>query len=249
MGEMHYSKPGAGDRFPPTRLSAIVSARAEDPDERQRAFETIISAYWKPVYKYIRLKWYRTGEDAQDLTQSFFAQAIEKRFFDSYDPSKSRFRTFVRICLDGFLANEDKAAKRIKRGGNVQTLSLDFEAAEGELRATREPAAPVGEDFFDREWTRSLFSLALDSFRKKCEQSGKQIQFNMFERYYLSEDDSKPGYQRLSSEFEVPTTSVTNYLAFGRREFRKALLEHLQELTSTDEEFRREARSLLGQEP
>ena len=56
-------------------------------------------------------------EDAQDLTQEFFTRAFEREYLSRYDPAKARFRTFVRTCLDGFLANEDKAAARLKRGG------------------------------------------------------------------------------------------------------------------------------------
>lgn len=69
---------GPGQRFPPTRHSAIVAARSEDPEERKRAFETIIAGYWKPAYKYIRIKWQSSNEDAKDLTHGFFTSAIEK---------------------------------------------------------------------------------------------------------------------------------------------------------------------------
>jgi RNA polymerase sigma factor (sigma-70 family) len=249
---------GPGDRFPVTRGSAIEAARSRDGGERERAFEEIIAAYWKPVYKYVRIKWRKSNEDAKDLTQGFFAEAFAKRFFDSYDASKARFRTFVRICLDGFIANEEKAAHRIKRGGQAIILSLDFENAEGELSRIPEPASLAVDDYFDREWTRSLLGLALEALRRKCEAEGKTTQFRMFERYYLDESEDQPGagssdssklnYQDLASEFGVTTTTVTNYLAFGRREFRKALLDKVRAVTATDEEFRREARALLGED-
>jgi RNA polymerase sigma factor (sigma-70 family) len=238
---------GAADRFPITRRSAIEAARSVDAIERQRGFEAIIAAYWKPVYKYIRIKWRKPNEDAKDLTQAFFAQALEKRFFDGYDAAKSRFRTFVRVCLDGFIANEEKAAHRMKRGGGVTVLSMDFESAEGELRTVPEPAAQSLDDYFDKEWTRSIFALALESFRNKCESAGKSVQVRLFERYYLNEgDEPKLSYQLLADEFQITTTTVTNYLAFARREFRKALLDNLRAITATEEEFRREARALLG---
>ena len=121
---------GEGGRFPITHRSAILAARSDDPTERARAFDLIVTAYWRPVYKYIRIKWRKSNEDAKDLTQGFFARAIEKGFFDGYDHDKARFRTFLRVCLDGFIANEEKAAGRIKRGGEVTLLPLDFEDAE-----------------------------------------------------------------------------------------------------------------------
>ncbi|HET9480243.1 MAG TPA: sigma-70 family RNA polymerase sigma factor, partial [Candidatus Polarisedimenticolia bacterium] len=115
-----------GGGFPTTHWSAVAGTRSEDPNERARSFGTLVAAYWKPVYKYIRVRWRKSDEDARDLTQEFFALAFEKRFFAPFDPARARFRTFLRTCLEGFLANQDKAARRLKRGGATTTLSLEF---------------------------------------------------------------------------------------------------------------------------
>jgi len=103
---------GPSGKFPATRWSAIVAARSEDPAERARALETIVAAYWKPVYKYIRARWGKSNEDAKDLTQEFSARVIEKDFVGSYDPAKARLRTFLRTCVDGLVRNQAKAARR-----------------------------------------------------------------------------------------------------------------------------------------
>lgn len=239
-----------GGRFPITRISAIVATRSVDQAERTRAFESLIAAYWMPVYKYTRLKWNKASEDAKDLTQGFFAEAMEKRFFDRYDPSKAKFRTFLRTCLDGFVANENKAATRIKRGGNATILSLDFDGAESQLMHSVQPAPNAIDEYFDREWARSVLSLALETFRAKMTEAGKVIHLRLFERYVLEEDEqARPSYKTLADEFKITTSDVTNYLAYSRREFRGLVLDKLRELTATDDEFRREARALLGVEP
>lgn len=239
------------DRFPVTRLSAIIGTSSPNPEERTRAFEALVSAYWMPVYKYVRIKWNKQSEDARDLTQGFFAEAIEKNFFARFDPSKAKFRTFLRTCLDGFVANENKAASRIKRGGDATILSLDFDGAEEQLRIAAPPAAGAIDDYFEKEWARSVFSLALESFRALMLGAGKETHLRLFERYVLDVDDdsSKTSYKALAAEFDLTTTDVTNYLAVGRREFRRIVLEKLRELTATDEEYRREARALLGVNP
>ena len=239
------------DRFPVTRLSAIVAASSANQEERTRAFEVLVSAYWMPVYKYVRIKWNKPTEDARDLTQGFFLEAMEKNFFGRYDPSKARFRTFLRTCLDGFVANENKAASRIKRGGDATILSLDFDGAEDQLRIAAPPAAGAIDEYFEQEWARSVFSLALESFRAQMPNIGKETHLRLFERYVLDAGDQAPktSYKALAAEFNLSTTDVTNYLALGRREFRRIVLEKLRELTATDEEFRREARALLGVEP
>src|SRR5437588_660071 len=113
-------------KFPSTRLSAVLAARSDDHGERRRGFEALVAAYWKPVYKFVRIKWSCSPDDAEDLTQGFFTCAIEKRLFASYDAGKGSFRTYLRMCLDGYVANERKSASRLKRGGGEQLLSLDF---------------------------------------------------------------------------------------------------------------------------
>ena len=239
------------DRFPVTRLSAIVGTSSPNPEERTRAFEVLVSAYWMPVYKYVRIKWNKQREDARDLTQGFFAEAIEKNFFARFDPSKAKFRTFLRTCLDGFVANENKAASRIKRGGDATILSLDVDGAEEQLRIAAPPAAGATDEYFEKEWARSVFSLALESFRARMLDAGKETHLRLFERYVLDAGDEAPktSYKALAAEFNLSTTDVTNYLALARREFRRIVLEKLRELTATDEEFHREARALLGVDP
>ena len=193
----------------------------------------------------------RSTEDAQDLTQGFFTAAIEKNFFGRYDPSKAKFRTFLRTCLDGYVANEHKAAGRLKRGGGASILPLDFESAERELKVSPPLASNAMDDYFDREWVRSVFGLAVETLRAEMHTAGKESHFLLFQRYVLDEPDAvdKVSYRDLAAEFNVPVTSVTNYLAGARREFRRIVLDKLRELTATDDEFRREARALLGVDP
>jgi len=238
---------GSG-RFPITRLSAIIGTSSSDQEERTRAFEALVSAYWMPVYKYVRIKWNKPTEDARDLTQGFFAEAIEKNFFERFDPSKAKFRTFLRTCLDGFIANENKAATRIKRGGGATILSLDFDGAEHQLKIAIPPAADAIDDYFEKEWARSIFSLALESFRAQMIAASREPHLRLFERYVLEADGDSPkaSYKELAAEFDLSTSDVTNYLALARREFRRIVLEKLRELTATDEEYHREARALLG---
>jgi RNA polymerase sigma factor (sigma-70 family) len=239
---------GAQHRFPVTNQSAIVLARSADHVVRQRAFETILASYWKPVYKYVRLKWQVNNEDAKDLTQGFFANAFEKNHFANYDAGKASFQTFLRTCLDGFVANERKAANRIKRGGEIEHYRLDFVAAEDEF--TQHAASSLTpEDYFHREWVRWMFTLALEALRQRYDDTGRKIHFELFERYDLADDGAENlSYAILAEEFGLTATTVNNYLAAARRDFRRIVLEKLREITATEDEFQNEARSLLGVE-
>jgi RNA polymerase sigma factor (sigma-70 family) len=237
--------------FPLTRRSVVRAAASTDPETRRRAFDALVAAYWRPVYKYLRLKWNASGEDAEDLTQGFFARALEKGFFDRFDPSRSRFRTYLRTCLDGFVANERKAARRLKRGGTAEHVSLDFAGAEAELGRQGPPKSGDMEEYFHREWVRSLFGLAVEALRRRCAEAGKTVPFVLFERYDLEGADApvRPSYAELAREMGIPETQVTNHLAWARREFRRLVLEALEEATGSEEEFRAEARQLLGVDP
>ncbi len=240
----------AGDQFPVTRLSVIDAVKSQEPTEQARALDTLFTAYWKPVYKYVRLRWNRQAEDAQDLTQGFFAEALERELLTKYEPAKSKLRTYLRLCVDSFVMNQEKAARRQKRGGNATHVALDFQAAEGELTGAAISAASIRspeslEEFFEKEWVRSLFALAVDDLRKFCEARERERTFRLFEDYDLS-GDPEISYQKLAAEYAIPVTDVTNALSWARREFRRIALERLQELCGSDEEFHREARAVFG---
>ena len=230
-------------RFPTTRYSAIATLRQGDPSEKHQAWESLVRMYWKPAYKYLRIKWRKSSEDAEDLTQGFFTSAIEKNFFATYDPSRARFRTFLRTCLDGYAANEAKAARTLKRGGGAIFVPFDFHQAEIELKQTQ--YSP--DDVFEKEWIRALFSAALDEFRRSCEERGKMVQFQIFEKYDVEKDPAiRISYAELSEKFGIPVTTVTNYLSFARREFRKMILWKLEQISGNQEEYRSDARRLFG---
>ncbi len=242
-------QPG-GDRFPPTRRSVIEAARSIDAEEREHALGALCAAYWKPVYKYVRWRWNRPAETAQDLTQGFFAELLERELLDKFDSKKSRLRTYLRVCVDSFVMNEDKAGRRLKRGGSIPHFALDFAAAEEELGATVVDPAKIAspeslEAFFEKEWVRSLFALAVKDLRELCEQRERARTFCLFESYDL-EGNEKSSYEQLSKDFGISVSDVTNALAWARREFRKIALSRLRELCGNEEEFQREARAAFG---
>ncbi|HEX6200793.1 MAG TPA: sigma-70 family RNA polymerase sigma factor, partial [Thermoanaerobaculia bacterium] len=205
----------------------------------------LAEGYWKPSYKYLRARWRLGAEDAEDLTQSFFAQVLEKRYFDGYDPARARFRTYLRTCLDRFAANRRRAERRLKRGGGEAVVSLDsapgwhpdFAAAERELGrsapadrlADGSPEADP-EAWFHREWRRALFQRAVARLRERAA-GGREAGLT---------------YAALGEELGLPATQVTNHLAWARRELRKIVLELLEELCGSDEEVAAEARDLVG---
>src|SRR5579864_6878960 len=113
--------------FPATRHSIIAAIQGVDSAEKSRGLDAITAAYWKPVYKHLRLRWNLSSADAQDLTQEFFTRLIEKDFLSGYDASKGRLRTFLRTCADKLFLKQSRDAHRAKRGGASPNVHLDFD--------------------------------------------------------------------------------------------------------------------------
>lgn len=225
----------------------MARTRSADEETRRLALATIIEAYWKPVYKYLRLKWNLDADAAADLTQDFFANALEKDVLGRFDPDRARFRTYLRLCVDGFASNIKKAEGRLKRGGGLTAVPLDFETAEGEV-VSHEPSVPADVDeLFYQEWVRALFQRAVDDLRAWANATDRQVMFRVFERYDLAgPSDERPTYAEIGRTLGLTPTTVTNHLAAVRRQFRRLVLERLRDLTTSDEEFEAEAKRLLG---
>ena len=227
--------------FPTTRRSVIVALASGDDEQRRRAFDTFVALYWKPLYKYLRVARGRDIADAEDSTQAFLTKCFENGSLAAYDAAKASFRTFLRMLFDRFVANEVKASLRQKRGGG--SVSLDFMHAEDEI-AREHDRGGTPEDYFQREWARSVFALAVERLREESDPT----RFAIFEAYDL-DDTSRASYRETGERFGISETAVTNGLAAMRRRFRAIVLDVLREATASDAEYRAEVRSLLGVEP
>jgi len=221
---------GKERRFPSTQLSLIEAVSQGMGNE---ALDRVIALYWKPVYHFIRLKFGKDNEDAKDLTQGFFATAIERKFFERFEPNRASFRTYLRMAVEHFAANGHAASHRQKRGGEVV-----FEPIEEWASDDLSP-----EQVFEREWQRQLFGLAIEDLRALCRENGKDVHFRIFAAYDLAEGE-RPSYTELAMSFAIAETAVTNYLAWARRTLRTLVTERMRGVTSCEDELRTEMRRI-----
>ncbi len=212
---------GPGRQFPDTRHTLIRAAAGDGPPA-QAALEEIVTLYWKPAYKHVRIRWSRSNEQSKDLVQGFFTTLIEQNLLADFDPAKGRMRTWLRACLDHYVLKQDETAGRLKRGGGVE-FTFDFDAAERELADT----SPSPEDVFLREFEREVFARALADLRDLCRTMGRETHHRIFEQYDLA-DGARPTYSELAEEHGIPPTSVTNYLAWCRRELKRLVRERME---------------------
>lgn len=248
MSDRDTQMGGYDGEFPTTGYSLVEAAASPDPRRQRDSLQRLAERYWKPLYKYLRVRWRLSNEQAKDATQGFLASCLEQHTLQRYDPDRAALRTYLRVCLDHYVGNEFAAAGRQKRGGGQVLQALEFDDAEAELRRF-EPADPLEPDeCFRREWVRNLFGLSLEQLRETCAALGKQVHFELFSRFDAgaSPGSSRPTYEQLAEMFDLPVTQVTNHLAWTRREFRRCVLDQLRHTCGSDLEFREEARALLG---
>lgn len=230
--------------FPATHLSLVRRARSNDAGTRASAQDALAAVYWAPIYAHVRLSHHQDPADAEDLTQGFFVDALRRDLFARYDPERARFRTFVRRCVDSYVANAIQSEQRQKRGGGVSFVPIDVADVETRLTTERDVDPDA---VFHREWVRSVLVTAILRLREQYEAAGRGVHLALFERYDMSDDP--PTYAELAAEHGIPATQVTNWLAATRRDFRAIVLETLRDLSGSEEEFREEARALLGTTP
>lgn len=235
--------------FPATHLSLVRRVRSPDADIRARAQDALAAVYWVPIYTHVRLAHRQEPADAEDLTQGFFVEVLRRDLFARYDPARARFRTFVRRCVDSYVANAVQAERRQKRGGDRSFISIETADVEERLTTGTGHATTEADAAFHREWVRSVLVTALGRLRERYLEGSRPIHLALFERYDMADSgDDRPTYAELAAEHGVPVTQVTNWLAATRRDFRAVVLETIRDLTGSDDEFREEVRLLLDVE-
>ncbi|PYL26318.1 MAG: hypothetical protein DMF44_00255, partial [Verrucomicrobia bacterium] len=164
--------------FTSTRWTMVLDAGESQtpPDDALRALSELCRIYWRPIFLFLR----RQGsnpDDAQDLTQGFFAHLIESRAYARADPEKGRFRSFLLGALKHFVAHAHAHDRRQKRGGGMILEQLDTAAiAEADARAVNSQTWSA-ERVYEREWAETLLRTALDRLAEECALAGKDELF------------------------------------------------------------------------
>ena len=230
---------GGGDRFATTHWSLVVSAGQAPSPEAGRSLAVLCENYWFPLYAFVR----RAGhspEDAQDLTQEFFARVLEKHFLAAADREKGKFRTFLLTALKRFLANEYDRAGAQKRGGGRTIVSL-----EGlEARYGREPANTLTpERIFERQWAISLLDRVLRRLQNETTADGKDELFDVLKGHLMG---SKPtSYAATAVRLGMSEGAVKAAAHRLRRRYRELLREEIAQTVTSPEEIEEEIRYLF----
>src|SRR5262245_9455333 len=161
--------------FHTTHWTVVLMARSEDEAAAHAALASLCSAYWYPLYAYIRRQG-ASPHEAEDLTQEFFRRFLERSPLANVQPAAGKFRSFLLACLKNFLANEREKAHAQRRGGGQPITHLD--TSDAETRYSLEPADNLTPDLmFERRWAFAVLERTMTELRQEYSKGEKLQQF------------------------------------------------------------------------
>jgi RNA polymerase sigma-70 factor (ECF subfamily) len=229
----------AASGFQTTRWSMVLRAGGRDR-EAAEALAALCDRYWYPLYAYVRRR-VANVDEAQDLTQGFFARLLEKNALAAACPDRGRFRGFLLGSIKNFLANARDQAQAQKRGGDRRCLSIDF--ASGESRLHFEPADDLTPDrVFDRQWALTLLACVMERLQAEYATLGKAAQFERLKETLTGDRERLP-YAELGAELGISEEAARQAAARLRKRYRALLRQEVaqtvDEPADVDDEIRR----------
>jgi len=228
--------------FATTHWSVVLMAGQDSSPAAQEALEHLCRNYWYPLYAYVRRQGHQP-EDAQDLTQAFFARFLERKCLRLADRERGRFRTFLLTSLKHFLVDEWKRATREKRGGCATVLSLDQLAAE--RRFASEPSHNESPDaLFDKRWAAALLERTLAKMRDEFAQSGKPDLFEVLRASVWGEQSGS--YAQLAAKLGMTEGAMKVAVHRFRQRYGELLRSEVANTVATPTEIDEELRHLIA---
>lgn len=231
-----------GARFATTHWSVVLAA-GRDTARGRDSLARLCQTYWFPLYAYVRRRGY-APEDAQDLTQAFFARLLEKNWVAAADRSKGRFRSFLLAAMKHFLADQWDRERAQKRGGDIPRLSLPLETAEA--RYLSEPAdMETPERIFERRWALTLLDEVLERLRSEYDRDGKGTLFTALHPCLVGERATQP-YADLARSLGSTEGAVKSAVHRLRLRYRQLLREEIAGTLDEGEAVEDELRHLFA---
>jgi DNA-directed RNA polymerase specialized sigma24 family protein len=218
-------------RWATTSWTQVLAARDAPSSESRQALEGLCQIYWYPIYVFVRGQGF-DPEASRDLTQAYFALLIEKGYLEDFDPSRGRFRVFLRASVKNFLSKEREKGRAWKRGGHTQIVSLDAEEVEGRYRM--EPVDRLTPE-----------ERVLAELRKEFEGESREREFERLKGFLTGEEPRLP-YREVAAELSTSEAAVKTSVHRLRQRFGHLLRQEIAETVAGPEDVDDEVRHLLG---
>jgi DNA-directed RNA polymerase specialized sigma24 family protein len=233
----------ARDYFATTHWTVVLASGERRTPQSDRALEELCRTYWFPLYAYVRRRGH-TKEDAEDLTQAFFARFLAKNYLGALDREKGKFRAFLLAALKHFLANEWDRGQTQKRGGQLTHLSLDWKTADTQfqLASTTEPTPDKA---FDREWAMALLDQVIQRLQAECEADGRAEQFAELKGFLTAGKGAIP-YASAAKSLDLSEAAARAAVHRLRKRYRQLLREEIARTLADPAQAQEEMRALFG---
>jgi RNA polymerase sigma-70 factor (ECF subfamily) len=229
--------------FATTHWTAVLAAGRGNTRQADVALEELCRTYWYPLYAYVRRQGH-SREDAEDLTQGFFARLLEKNYLEGITSDKGKFRSFLLVALKRFLANEWDRANRQKRGGGVMPLSLDWQDAE--TRYQINPADNLSPDkLYDRAWAVIMLERVITRLRDESGADDKARQYEQL-RAFLMMGKSEIPYAQAAAALKITEGAVRVAVHRLRRRYRELLREEIAQTLANPAQADEEMQALFS---
>jgi len=228
--------------FVTTHWSVVLTAQSQSP-AAQAALETLCCAYWKPLYAFVRREGHQF-EEAEDLTQEFFARLLARRDFDAVRREKGRLRSYLLVSLKHFLANERDRSKAIKRGRGERPISLD--EIQAHRRLALEPVESLTADqIYERQWAMAVLDQVLARLEADYRANGRGLLFDRL-KVLLANEPNHPSQAEIADELGMTENAVKQAFHRMRVRYRELLREQIAHTIATPEELEDELRHLIA---
>ncbi|MEO7098650.1 MAG: sigma-70 family RNA polymerase sigma factor [Luteolibacter sp.] len=233
----------ANEFFATTRWTIVLAAGDFGTPQSADALEALCQSYWFPLYAYVRRRGH-TKEDAEDLTQAFFADLLGRRDFVKTDSARGRFRAFLLASLKNFLANERDKSRRVKRGGNITHFSLDWQSADTQFQIA-DAAMRSPDEEFDREWAVALLERVIVRLGNEWAVEGKADRFERMKRF-LTVGKGEIPFAQAAEEQGIDEGTLRVAVHRLRKRYRELLRSEVADTLSDPAMVEQELAALLG---
>ena len=230
-----------GIAFTTTHWSVVLEAQGESP-AAQEALEKLCRKYWRPIFAFLR----RQGlppEEAEDITQGFFAQLLERRKFSALRKEKGRLRSFLLGALKYFLADEQRRAMAIKRGKGQRLISL--EELRADERIDMEPSDPMtAEMIYERRWALTVLEQVLNRLKGEYTTAGNAALFDSFKQL-LPDEPGSPSQAEIAARLGMTENALRQAFYRFRQRYQALLREEIANTVATPGDIEDELRHLI----
>jgi RNA polymerase sigma factor (sigma-70 family) len=227
--------------FATTHWSVVLTAQGESPTA-QKALETLCRGYWRPIYSFVRRQGARR-EEAEDLTQAFFALLLERRDLDVVRKEKGRLRSYLLASLKHFLANERHRAMAVKRGEGREPIPLE-ELRAGE-HADLEPAHELSPDrIYERRWALTVLEQV---FARLKNEYGAAENARLFDclKELLAGESGQPSQAKIAGQLGMTENAVKQAFHRFRQRYQLLLREEIAHTVAVPGDIEDELRHLI----